>query len=683
MRVEFEFSHQKTIAWFIGSIIFLCACGFFLWYLEKRRFVRLDRFVQLHLAQQLTEGCGLMWRRLLNVLCLLGIGFALLAMAQPKWGEAWREVVSVSRDILILLDTSESMKASDILPTRLERARQEIISLLQAAPGDKFGLIAFAGAPSLQCPLTIDHAYFRTVLASVDTDTVSAKGTDIAAALEEACRTFEAEARTRPDVTPDSRAVILISDGEDIPGNAVEAAQKLAKYARIYVMGIGTPEGSPVQLSRLGDPQKRQTVLEETHVSVLDEETLMRIATTGRGAYVRSQADSSDIEQLTALMASLKTQKGQGEFRHGLINRYQWPLAIAILCYAGEGVCVSLLHLFRRQSKKCQKNGGREYSNEKGAFLVLLLCALTCSLAEADTFRSDLIHGNALLKSGDFEKALQTFRNLQVDHPESQEVFYALGCTHYETAEQEMKLHHIQEALEGFSQAADCFQKATKGGDPEIARNAAYNEANAFAKRAIQSAEAGQYDQAIPQIQESIKKYEEVLKRYPDMTAAQQNLDHMRYRLKKLLQNPPPQQEQNQPQNQQNSEQENQQKSENSNDVSNKNENNQNKTDSENQTANQDQPKSEQPTKSDENHIQPKSENQNTSPQDQEPTETKPLQGEEDSSDENSKERNDKPKTLDAQSVQAILESLQQIDQQEQKQQREAPVRERTRKEWW
>ena len=355
MQVRFSFPNSELIFWTSAGIAALVVIGILLRWLDRHRRKRLAQFVDAGLAPRLLAGYHEALRKPLTVVLLLGFAGLALTFAQPHWGETWQEMRSVSRDIMVVLDTSESMRASDLLPSRLERAKQKIAALLDTARGDRFGLIAFAGAAALQCPLTLDHAYFRAVLNAVDTDTISRKGTDIAAALDEAGRVFREERKQSLDYNRNARAVLLISDGEDIPGNAVTAAEKLSEYARIFVIGVGSSEGGVLRRSDWAVSHGRRSELEETHVSVLDEETLMRIATMGNGAYVRSQADSSDVMQMLDLLKSLSARDARSEVRHQLVNRYQWPLAFAIFCFAGEGVWLVLLPWLRRK---------REHSDE-------------------------------------------------------------------------------------------------------------------------------------------------------------------------------------------------------------------------------------------------------------------------------------------------------------------------------
>lgn len=332
MNLAFAFPLGQFYIWAGLGLCLVVIAVFLLRRQDGRRRIRLDRFIEAKLAPRLLGGWDQRKRRPLGWLTAIGIAAALLALAQPHWGNAWREVNRRSHDIMICLDVSESMLATNPVPNRLERAKQKIAALVEESYGDRFGLVAFSGAAELMCPLTLDHGYFRNVLNAVDTDSIGLEGTDIAAALEVAMATYIDQERPE-DV--DSRAILVISDGEEVSGNAVALAEKVADQARVFVIGVGDPRGAQVEyVRRIG----RGAAEPETHFSVLDEGRLQRIALTGKGGYIRSTADESDIREMRALIEQMFARDVGGEIREQLVNRYQWPLAIAIACFMAEGL---------------------------------------------------------------------------------------------------------------------------------------------------------------------------------------------------------------------------------------------------------------------------------------------------------------------------------------------------------
>lgn len=358
MNIEFAFPWRELPWWLLFSGLALGAIAFLLRRFEQTRSVRLHRFVDLELAPRLLIGHDARLRRPLFWLTFLGFASMALSFAQPHWGEQWLEVTRRSHDILIVLDVSESMRATDMLPNRLDRAKQKIASILDRSRGDRFGLVAFSGTAELMCPLTLDTGYFRTVLNAVDTDSIGMEGTDIGAALEEAIKTFRELDEETDDYAVDSRAILLISDGEQVAGDAVAVAAEASKYARVFVIGVGDPDGIEVAFSALDGQRGRRTLTGETHFSKLDEETLSRIAMEGKGGYITSTPDNGDIEQIYELTQQLATKNVSGNLRLQSVNRYQIPLAVAIALFAAEGLWLAVLPWLRDRRERSRH--GRE-----------------------------------------------------------------------------------------------------------------------------------------------------------------------------------------------------------------------------------------------------------------------------------------------------------------------------------
>lgn len=350
MSMDFGFilPYKELIWWALAAVAVLAGIYSVLRGLERFRMGRLERFIELKLAPRLFSGHEDRLRRPLLWLPMFGFLFGAIAFAQPHWGRSWEELHRRSHDVLICLDISESMRAENPLPNRLERAKQKILAILDRSPGDRFGLIAFSGSAEVMCPLTLDKGYFRSVLSAVDTDSISIEGTDISAALNKCIETFKEIDEDSDGSHKSSRSIILISDGESVSGDAIAAAEVAGSYARVFVIGVGDPKGTVISYT---DPLGRKTTAmagAAPHLSKLDEKTLGRIAVEGRGAYARSTPDNSDIEEIYGLIDRMAVATVSGEVRRRLMNRYQWPLALAILCFAGEGLWCVLLPYIRR-----------------------------------------------------------------------------------------------------------------------------------------------------------------------------------------------------------------------------------------------------------------------------------------------------------------------------------------------
>lgn len=217
---------------------------------------------------------------------------ALLTVARPQFGSRLEEVKREGVEVIIALDVSNSMLATDINPSRLERARQAISQLVDQLRNDRIGLILFAGDAYTQIPVTNDYLSAKMFLASAGPDAVSKQGTAIGAAIDLGVRSF----------TPDSeksRALIIITDGENHEDDALGKARLAAeKGIIVHTIGIGSPEGSPIPITAGGRTDYLQDRDGNTVISRLDEKTLREIASITGGNYVRASNSSIGLNEI-------------------------------------------------------------------------------------------------------------------------------------------------------------------------------------------------------------------------------------------------------------------------------------------------------------------------------------------------------------------------------------------------
>jgi len=355
MSAALIFPNDMAWLWLGVGVIALLAISAALRWLERARRRRMEAFIEHRLAPRLVSGADARQRRPLYWLTVIGSALLALALLQPHWGESYEATSKRSHDVMVLLDVSESMLAQNPAPDRLTRAKQKIAALTDRAFGDRFGLVAFSGAAELMCPLTLDHGYFRTVLGAVDTDSISMEGTDIAASFKVAAEAFRQQDAEESGTSRDNRIVLLVSDGEALGGDAIAAAKEVAEFAHIFVIGVGDPKGTEVEYT---NRFVRGEVSKETHVSVLDEKTLQAIAMDGGGGYMRSTPNNKDVDTVFGLIEQLYARGVNSDVEDRLQNRYQWPLAGAIACFAGEGLWLVLLPwLGRRRDKRREAMG--------------------------------------------------------------------------------------------------------------------------------------------------------------------------------------------------------------------------------------------------------------------------------------------------------------------------------------
>lgn len=271
-----------------------------------------------------------------------GAGLMLLffAAAGPQCGERTEIVKRAGIDLVIALDASTSMLARDVKPSRLERAKAEVSALLDRLKGDRVGLVVFAGEAFAQCPLTTDYSAARLFLRAVDPSNMPQQGTAIAGALLESKRVLEGGGRGNA-----ARAVLLITDGEDQQGDALQAATEAGEAGiRIYTVAVGSEAGEPIPLTdKEGNiagykkDKEGKTVLTRTDVAGLRE-----LSSRGNGKLLRGQGSDLGVFEVVAELDKL--QKGDLESRLSVQydDRYgwfAWPAFLLLCCAAalGEG----------------------------------------------------------------------------------------------------------------------------------------------------------------------------------------------------------------------------------------------------------------------------------------------------------------------------------------------------------
>ena len=313
-------------AWVVVALL-----GCWVWAFRSRQ-QALARLADAGVLPQLAEQVDRRSRILKATLVMLGTLFLLVALLGPQWGFRWQEIKRRGVDLVIALDVSKSMLAQDVKPSRLDRAKLAIQELVPMLKGDRIGLVAFAGTSFVQCPLTADYGALLLTLDELDTNAIPRGGTAIAPAIRDSLKVFASSA-------PDSRALILITDGESHEGDPMAAAREAAKQGvKIFTVGIGTPEGDLVPIT---DTQGNQTFLKDregrTIKSRLEEGPLQRMALETGGSYIRATPTSFGLDLLYRdRIATLHQQEFESTMKKQYELRFQWALAAALLLLAVE-----------------------------------------------------------------------------------------------------------------------------------------------------------------------------------------------------------------------------------------------------------------------------------------------------------------------------------------------------------
>lgn len=308
------------------------------WLLFHRRVRALQRFAGgAGFITRFTNEVSVHRRAAKMILFAFFLIAAVLTAARPQWGSLMEEVRREGSDIVVVIDTSLSMAAEDVPPSRLDLARHAVDELLRQLEGDRVALVSFAGRASLSCPLTLDLAAVRLFLDTTDVQSVPVGGTALTEALTVALSAFGEEG----SADDRSRAVVLLTDGEDHEGG-LEAV--LAEYQRgnvpIYAIGVGTTRGAPIPvLDETGLPTGYKKDRDGKVVTTrLDDTVLERLALDTGGRYHRATAGRREMEEVARLLSGLDSTEFGSTLRARFEERFQLPLLFAICALLAETV---------------------------------------------------------------------------------------------------------------------------------------------------------------------------------------------------------------------------------------------------------------------------------------------------------------------------------------------------------
>ncbi len=298
---------------------------FYIWAFRSKR-KALETFAQQHLVPMLTATVNWRNQKLKAILAVLAVGLLIFALMGPRWGFRWHEVKRQGIDIIVAIDTSNSMLAQDVKPNRLERSKLAIEELLDLLQGDRIGLIAFEGNSFLQCPLTLDYGAFARALNAVNTGIIPRGGTSIGKAIETALTAFEGKAKKY-------KALILITDGEDHEGDPVTAAVEAAKQGvKIFCVGVGTRNGELIPVvAENGNRSFLKDRNGQVVKSQLDETTLQKVALTTGGGYVHASGAEYGLDVIyNEKIATMEKRDLESKLQKRYEERYQIPAAIVL-----------------------------------------------------------------------------------------------------------------------------------------------------------------------------------------------------------------------------------------------------------------------------------------------------------------------------------------------------------------
>jgi Ca-activated chloride channel homolog len=496
--------------------------GVAVWLYARRRERMARAFSDSHLLARL-GGEDLLHFPLPRLILLLVAASSLgMAAAGPRWGYSSSEGQTLSLNVVVATDISRSMLVPDIEPNRLERSRLFARRMLRELPGDRFGLVVFAGRAYILSPLTSDHSALELYLDALDPEMVSQGGSSLAAAIAQATDLVRGS-----ETSGGERAVVLLSDGEALEdAGGVEAAADRAARAgvRFITVGIGTPAGDripdidPVTGELVG--YKRDEA-GQIVVSRLDENLLRSVADRTGGRYVRMD-DASALSRVIGELQGMQRERGENAQRVEARERFALFAALALILLALEMI---LYGGVRRLNEGRVTAPGGDASEDvdaddaaigsaegaargtrrrtvQAAVLVLMLIGTGYGIG-------DLEKGNRLYREGKYEEAALAYQRVVDSGKASPQVHYNLGTALL--------------ALGRYADADSHFQRALQGVEPELRERAFYNLGNRFLQDA--RSEQGDIRQQGELLDAAIEAYRRTLRIDPGDVDAKWNLE--------------------------------------------------------------------------------------------------------------------------------------------------------------
>jgi Ca-activated chloride channel family protein len=512
------------LLWLVPALALLLVLGAWL----KRR--ALQQLADPTLVPRLTDSRSARWAAAKAACVLMGLVFMIVAAARPQWGEKLQVVKGHGIDIVIALDASRSMLATDIPPSRLERAKVQIASLLDNLSGNRVGIVAFAGSAEVMCPLTTDVEAAKLFLDIIDPGNMPKPGTNIQHAVEAAASLLDPSEET-------SKALILITDGDNLDGDPSLATRiALENHIRLFAVGVATPEGSTIPEAGSTGVSYEKDADGKIVMSRLGERLLLVMAKATDGRYFRSE--SINLDALVASLEQIQKKAISGGEYVEYEERYQSFLALAfVLLFAGTLISDRRGAWFPDALRSLRGlvrlvPGGRASRASKVAALLVLAGLLSAGRAGADV-GSSMRRGLELEKQGKLADAAKAYQEALVLEPDNMRIRYDLGRVLYQ-----------QDQL---PEAADHFQLGLLSKQKTLRAHALYNLANTHFKQ-------GKLDDAIG-------AYSLALVQDPSDLEAKQNLE-LCWKIKKEMQQHPDtskKQQQKQPQQQPQQQQQQQQ----------------------------------------------------------------------------------------------------------------------------
>ena len=470
------------------------------WLMQRQQKRRLRKFGDPDLVRQLMPDVSRLRPAVKFWLLLGALALLIVMLARPQMGTRISHEKRTGIETIICMDISNSMLAEDVTPSRLDRAKMMVENLVDHFTNDKIGLIVFAGDAFVQLPITSDYVSAKMFLSGIDPSLIATQGTDIAAAITLATHSFTQQEGV-------GKAVIVITDGEDHEGGAMEAAKDARdKGMNVYVLGIGSTSGAPIPL---GNGEYLKDNSGQTVMTGLNDAMCRQLADAGGGAYIHVENNSNAQEVLDNELDKLAKKEISSTIYSDFDEQFQ-AVGILVLLLLVIEVCIleiknpmlKRVSLFRRGPKPV-------------AVVLLLLMAAT---AGAQTDRQLVRQGNRQFRKGNAADAEVSYRKAVEKQPRNAQANFNLG--------------NALMAQRKDSLAVTQFEKAAKLETNPLRRAQAYHNIGVMCQQHQMFGEA-------------IEAYKEALRNNPADDQTRYNLELCKRQQKQQQQNQNQQNQQN------------------------------------------------------------------------------------------------------------------------------------------
>ena len=397
-----------TYLYLLAVIPVLALLRFMMTRTQKKR---LKKFGDPQLVRQLMPDVS-RWRPAVKFWLLqAALALIIVMLARPQFGTRISHEKRQGIETLIAMDISNSMLAEDVTPSRLDRCKMMVENLVDNFTDDKIGLIVFAGDAFIQLPITSDYVSAKMFLADIQPSMIRTQGTDIALAIRKAQNSFTQEENI-------GKAIIVITDGEDHEGGAVEAAKEARKKGmRVYVLGVGSDGGSPIPDGNGGYMKDRSG---NTVMTRLNQDMCRQIAQAGGGAYIHVDNNSDAQRQLDNELAKLAKKETESTVFSEYDEQFQAVGILVLLLLIAELCILECKNPLLRDVRFFK--GKRRYSSA-----MTLLMLMTAMAANAQNDRDYIREGNRNFRSGKFAEAEVSYRKSIEKNPRNPQAAYNLG----------------------------------------------------------------------------------------------------------------------------------------------------------------------------------------------------------------------------------------------------------------